>query len=203
MSYQSQFNRELDKLFKRRTDSLRHHIGQPRKGKTPAFNKKWRDNAINKLTEIAKEAQVHEYAEQEFSRRALRKRPWWPKEHGPGEDKKKAAFKDWYDKKLLKDDCIYVCWRNKQCIYVGRTEAGAGRIVKHFGRVWFPSITRIDIYPARSKKDLPALECVAIDRYKPRENDTSASKKKGAAKCRLCKSTRQIKRELRAIFPLK
>jgi hypothetical protein len=202
MSHQSQFNRELDKLFKRRTDSLRHHIGQPRKGKTPAFNKAWRDNAINKLAEIAKEAQVHECAEQEFSRRARRKRPWWPKEHGPGEDKKKAAFKVWYAKKLQKDNCIYVCWRNKQCIYVGRTEAGAGRIVKHFGRVWFPSITRIDVYPARSKKDLPALECVAIDSYKPRENDTSASKKKGSAKCRLCKSTRQIKRELKSIFPL-
>jgi hypothetical protein len=203
MSHQNQFNRELDKLFRRRTDSLRHHIGQPRKGKTPEFNKKLRERTIKELTAIAREAQVHEYAERAFSQRAGHKSPWWPKEHGPGEDRKKAAFRNWYQKKKLKKSCIYVHWHNKQCVYVGRTEIGTRRITNHFSKSWFPSVTRIDVYPARGKKDLPALECLAIDKFKPRKNDVSAANKRGAAKCPLCKSTRKIKSELRAIFPLK
>jgi hypothetical protein len=202
MSHQAQFNRELDKLFRRRTDGLRHQIGQPKKGKIPAFNKRLRERTIKRLTEIAKEAQVHEYAERAFSQRARQKRPWWPKEHGTGGERKKVAFRSWYKTKHLKKACIYVHWKERQCIYVGRTEIGSRRILNHFDKAWFPSITRIDIYPARGKKDLPALECLAIDKFKPRKNDMSAANKKGASKCPLCKSVRQIRSDLRAIFPL-
>ena len=202
MSHQIEFNRELDKLFRRRTDSLRHYIGRPRKGKSPAFNRTLRERAIGKLTAIAKEAQVREYALREFKKRFGQKRPWWPKDHGHGEAQKRAEFQKWYKRKELKKTCIYVHWNNRQCEYVGRTEIGARRITNHFGKSWFASITRIDVYPVRGIKDLPAMECLAIDRFKPKRNEVSAANRSGSSKCPLCKSVRQIKSQLRVIFPL-
>lgn len=203
MSYQSAFNRKLDSLFRTRTDWLRHRIGHPRKGKTPVFNRKRRERGIKRLIDIASKALIAECTQKEFLHRVEKRRRWYPKKHKTGRDAKKLAFKKWYDGKFKKESCIYIFWANGKCLYVGKTGRGPGRIVDHFEKYWFSRVTRIDVYMAHGKKDLPSLECLAIHRFKPKENDMKAAKKKGAAKCILCISTRQIRGELRRIFPLK
>jgi len=203
LSLQSIFNRELDSLFKKRTDWLRHEIGKPRKGKPPVFNRKRRERTIKSLVEIVSKAQIKDYVRKEFQQRVEKSARWYPKKNAISRDEKKREFRKWYERKFKKSSCIYLFWAGNRCLYAGKTIRGSGRIRNHFEKHWFSKATRIDVFMARGDKDLPSLECLAIPRHKPKENDIRAVKKKGSAKCPLCAETRLVKRELRQIFPLK
>ena len=202
--YQSEFNHELDRLYHIRTDRLRHMLGPKIKGKSPKFNRDIRNRVIENLKEITAEALVKDFTRKEIKRRVEKKRSWLiTRGKGVNLDAKKENFKEWYDKKCQGHrTCIYIFWRGRKCLYVGKTQKGPNRIISHIYDKRFGNPSRITLYLTRAKRNLPILECLAIHNFNPRINKTKAAKKKFTAKCPLCKRTRQIEKDLRRIFSI-
>jgi hypothetical protein len=96
-----------------------------------------------------------------------------------------------------------VFWSDRNCEYVGRTLRGKGRPSSSFDKFWFNGVTRIDIYSVASPAVVPKAECLAIDVFNPRRNVYSSSHPKFSRKCPICSAEKEIKRELRAIFPFR
>lgn len=74
--FQAEFNRELDKLYRMRTDKLRRIIGPGRKGKSATFNRVLLDKKIEKLKEIASRALVRKFYRREFHDRVEKYKRW-------------------------------------------------------------------------------------------------------------------------------
>jgi hypothetical protein len=123
---------------------------------------------------------------------------------GRGWRQQKDKFEKWFQNKYPdQDELVYVFWNKNKCQYVGRTGNGGSRPSSHFNRKDIPKITRVDIYPAKSKKHTPKLECLAVHRFGPSANNYRPSMKKRTKKCPLCAIHKQIKADLRKIFRIK
>lgn len=196
-----QFRRTVDRLFRRRASWLRNALGKPIPGAPPSFGRREREKAIDQLQGLASDSLARKLAKKEFLRSVDKKKSWHVK--GWGRDEKRQLFNGWYEEHIPYRRCIYIFWKGNKCVYVGKTKGGAGRPSAHFEKHWFSGATRIDIYALRGKKSLPALECLAIHRFQPRENKNKAQTAKWTKKCPLCKVHRDIKSELRSIFSLR
>src|SRR5437879_7197824 len=158
MSFQTQFDRTLDRLYERRTDKLRR-ILVPKPGPIRSLTKQRREKKIRELQEIASKTLAKKMAKKAFQKLVAQKRTWRTK--GWGTNKKQKIFRAWVRKKLSrKRGKIYVFWKNRECRYVGRTRGGGFRPSRHFRRGWFHGTTRIDVYLTKQKKSIPHLECL-------------------------------------------
>lgn len=204
MSRETQFRKQLDDLFHRRTEWLRRSVFGASPGKPPEFSKKRLDNAIERLLDIADDALTNKLARREFSRGVDHRRSWHCKRgKGHGIDRKRDHFSQWYDASFGTRACIYVFWARKRCVYVGKTKKGGSRPASHFEKYWFQPVTRVDIYGARGHRPLPALECLAVHRFGPSQNKNMPAQTKWHRRCPLCEVERHIATELRTIFRLR
>ena len=179
-------------------------LDTPKPGPPPGFGRKHVDRAIARLQALASEALADHVGRTEFERSVKEKRSWYVKKgKGHGFEQKRRSFKDWYAREIGGPPCIYGLWKNRACLYVGKTTNGAGRLTSYFEKAWFQSITRVDVYAPRGKHALSALECLAIHRFQPRKNKFKAADRKWTQKCPLCFLHRNIERELRSIFRLR
>ena len=204
--FQAEFNRELDKLYRMRTDKLRRVIGPGRKGKAATFNRVLLDNKIEKLKEIASRALVRKFYRREFRNRVEKNKSWHiTRGKGIRLEDKEERFNKWYKENFYPHrTCIYIFWRSKKCLYVGKTEWAPGRIISHLYSKRIGNPTRLDVYLSHGKSDLPILECLAIHRFSPIKNRTERSpKKKYSAKCPICINNRKIDRDLHRFFVFK
>jgi hypothetical protein len=200
MAAVKQFERGLNRLFSRRTAWLRRAVGRKRPGPVPVFSKAKVQPHITALARSAREILLNKRARAEFRKAILPKRGWQVKGKAFGFRAKKAKFQQWYDDKIGNSNCVYVFWSRRRCVYIGKTIRGRGRPASHFNKIWFPVITRIDIYPVPHRSEVPMAECLAIDLFKPRENQNRAAKVKYSKKCPVCAAVKDIKRELRSLF---
>lgn len=205
-NYQSEFNHELDTLYRIRTDKLRHMLGPARKGKSPRFDRDLLNRTVTKLEKITSKALAKPFQQEEFARRVRMKKRWFlTRGKGFKLDAKKKTFKNWYEKIFRHKKCsTYIFWTGRKCLYVGKTEKGPDRIISHIYSKRFGNPDRIDVYSTSGKRDLPILECLAIHRYDPKINKNRKSpKKKFTPKCPLCKRNNQIEKDLRRMFAQK
>ncbi len=202
MSKKNEFHKELIQLFKKRTYKLYNSIGDKTRGPNPEISREKVDSSIKKLQEIASTILAPKLAKEEFEENAGKKRK--RKIKGRGVKEKKTLFKQWYNSVFHNQDhLVYVFWSKRKCIYVGRTGRGGSRPINHFEKHWFGSVTRIDIYPARSKSHTPKLECLARHHFEPSRNKYLPAKAKYTQRCPLCKVHKQIRHELKTIFRLR
>jgi hypothetical protein len=201
MSRAAEFNRALDHLYRQRTRWLRQILGRRERGPHPKLGRTKIDNTIRVLQQLASEALANRLAKSEFTRSVAHKKSWHVK--GWGWREKQRSFNHWFDRYIQYRSCVYVIWKSKNCVYVGKTRMGSGRPSSHFEKHWFHGATRIDIYALRGKRPLPSLECLAIHRFQPAENRQRAQSLKWTTACPLCKVHKDIQSELRAIFRLK
>jgi len=195
------FRRELEALFRRRTQWLRSSVETPHPGRRVSLSKGHVDNAVVRLQELASEVLAEKLARREFELGVRGRRSWHAKRgKGRGVDAKRRSFNQWFDKHLGAGTFVYVFWRRRNCIYVGKTRRSGRRISGHFEKHWFGSVTRVDVYQTTGRRVLPALECLAIHRFQPARNKFKAEKRKWTRRCALCKVHRQINDELRRIF---
>lgn len=198
------FRQELDKLFKRRTHWLRTSIEGSRPGAPLSLSRGHVKNSIATLQQLASDALADDLARQDFEVGVRERRSWHCKRgKGRGVDRKRTAFNSWFDNKLGTGVYVYVFWRGRRCVYVGKTRQSGRRISSHFEKHWFASITRVDVYRASGRRVLPALECLAIHRFQPARNKFRAERRKWTRKCALCTLHRQIDQELSEIFRLR
>ena len=203
VSKEADFRRELDALYARRTDWLRHSIFRGRPGPPTKFSRKTVNRAIKKLQAIASDALASSLARTEFFDRVEERYRWYNRKgKGHGRTAKVKNFKAWYRRKVRHRRCIYAFWAMDRCLYVGKSKGGAGRVASHFTAFWFGQATRVDIYAVTGDRDLPILECLGIHRFQPSYNKSRAEAKKWTAKCPLCKLHRGIEAELRSIYRL-
>lgn len=199
-----QFRAELDRLFRRRTYWLRSAVEGPRPGPPPSLNRTHIRRAATKLQELASRALADNLARDEFEEGVLQRRSWHAKRgKGRGADAKRHAFNAWFDERLGPGIYVYVFWNRRRCVYVGKTAKSGRRISGHFDKHWFGGVTRVDVYSARGRRVLPALECLAIHRFQPSRNKFRAERRKWTKRCQLCTTHRLIDQELRSIFRLR
>jgi hypothetical protein len=199
MSHQVKFNRRLDGMYRKRTGWLRSVLTKANPGPVPALNKNQRNRAIDRLQEIASDALAKKMARKEFKRSVEEKKTWMTK--GRGIDKKREEFRAWARRKIDKHSGkVYILWHDNKCCYVGRTRGRGSRPSQHFKNGWFKGTTRIDVYMAPKKGDIPSLECLAVHRFLPSRNKIKVAKENWTAKCPLCALHKKIKTELRHIY---
>jgi hypothetical protein len=204
MSRVKAFRSVIDGLFQRRTHYLRKVLDRGVRGRPPAFRRRAVDDAIAVLQELASDHYAVRLARKEFRRSVYAKKSWHPKRGKPrGWRAKKKAFETWYADNFGRARCIYVFWSGKTCEYVGKTGVGGSRPSSHFKLVWFPHVTRIDIYAIRGKRALPALECLGMHHFLPRQNQSRAETRKWLKKCPLCVAHKTIESEMRDLFRLR
>jgi len=198
------FNRELQDLFERRTHWLRAHVSKPGPGRAPALNRATVTRGISRLQELASKCLATQYARREFDKTVDQHRQWHvTSSKGRGWRAKKKTFGEWYAGNIDHRSCVYAFWHKSRCLYVGKTDHGRGRPQSHFSKIWFPRVTRIDVYSTSQKSQIPRLECLAIHRFDPSENRHKAATKKWTKKCPVCVVRAEIKKELRRIFSLR
>jgi hypothetical protein len=195
------FRVELNDLFRRRSRWLNDALRGARPGRPAGLNRKILNQSIARMQKLASEALAPELARRSFQSGVRSRRSWHPKRgKGHGRAAKRAAFKSWFRSRFSTGTYVYVFWARKQCVYVGKTTKSGGRIASHFEKHWFSGVTRIDVYHTRGRRGLPALECLAIHRFRPLQNKFKAESRKWTSRCELCSVHRQIRHELDDIF---
>lgn len=201
MAQLTQFERELDALFARRTDWLRRAVGDRPPGRIPQWDKYKRQKAISALARIAESIVIRERGKDEFNKHKGERRSWHPKKgKGHGIDRKKKNFTRWYEKEIASKLCVYIFWSGKRCEYVGRTGNGGTRPQTHIEKHWFQRVTRIDIYIIRTTRELAMAECLAQHIYRPRLCKNRASHIKYTSHCPICMVSKDIQEELTNVF---
>jgi hypothetical protein len=197
MAFSKSFDRELNKLFRRRTYWLRRKLGTSGAGKPPEFGRKRVSVGIRRLKAIASNVLARKLAKSEFDEHTAPRRNYHVK--GRGRDEKKAEFEKWFASRFGKTKgLIYAFWGNhRECIYVGRTGSHGSRPSSHMKEDWFSIVKRVTIFPVRGKSHIPKLECLAIHDLRPTHNVYKAAKKKWTKACPLCKTHKYIENELR------
>jgi hypothetical protein len=151
------FRKELHKLFRRRTHWLHASVQGPRPGAPPSLSRGHVRNSIDKLQQFASDALAEKLARREFALGVRERRSWHCKRgKGHGVDRKRSAFNEWFDHNLGPANYIYVFWKGRTCVYVGKTRKSGRRISSHFVKHWFSPVTRVDVYQARGRRVLPA-----------------------------------------------
>ena len=198
------FHRELDALFERRTSWLRKAVDKGIKSRPKVFDRDRRKRAIEHLQVLATTALANEMGKKEFNK-IVDKKKQWRCSSGKGwlRDQKQDHFDDWFQKNIPFKNCIYVFWKKNHAEYVGRTVRGKGRPQSHFDRFWFNGTKRIDIYSTSLASEVPKLECLAIHRFRPKQNGVKASIPKWAKKCPVGEVHKLIREELSKIFALR
>jgi hypothetical protein len=198
------FHRELDGLFERRTSWLRKVVDRGIKTKPMVFDRKRRRRVFKQLKSLATDCLARDLAKREFKATIDKKKQWQCTQNkGWNRKDKRKNFDAWFDKNIPYKNCIYIFWKGRKAEYVGRTLKGKGRPQNHFSKFWFNGTSRIDIYSTSQASQTPKLECLAIHRFKPRQNGTKASIPKWAKKCPVCKTHKLVETELKDIFALR
>jgi hypothetical protein len=200
LSYVNQFDKELRRLFERRTMRLRKKLGEKQLGQPKKINRKYVNKTIKNMQALASKALTNSLAKKEFENSTKLIKYWKIKGHG--REQKRESIEVKFDRLISSRNCVYAFFKGKQCLYVGRTHNGGSRPASHYQKFWFTSATRIKIYSV-SKSEISKIECLAIHRYLPKHNKNKASTKKWTKKCPLCKIHKNIESELRQIFSFK
>jgi hypothetical protein len=200
----SEFQAQLNHLFRRRTHWLRSALAGPRPGPPPTLARSHVRRAIVKLQDLASEALAAKLARREFEASIRNRHSWHAKRgKGRGADAKRRSFNNWFDDHLRPGTHVYAFWNHRQCTYVGKTNWSGRRISSHFDKHWFGGVSRVDVYVTSGPRVLPALECLAIHWFRPTRNKFRAERRKWTSRCPLCAVHRTIDKELRSIFRLR
>ncbi len=204
MNSYKKFEKGLDNLFHRYTEKLRREAGKKSKGPKPKMDRRYLEHRIERLVQIARDAELHTHGRTAFDEAVDEKRQWHPKRgKGWGVEAKRRTFRKWYDDNIHGRNCVYILWAGCKCLYVGRTGAGGRRPEAHFEKFWFRAATRIDSYIVSGKRKLPMAECLAIDLFRPTKNKVRSAQKKWASRCPVCTKEVRVRRQLKQLFPLK
>lgn len=202
-SFAAEFDRELNSLFDARTHDLRSQIWAKR-GAAPKFTKTKIKKSIERLNEIAETALLRMPDIRDQLSEYDHKKRWHPKRgKGFGWSAKKREFRKWYDEHITTRNCVYVFWRNKRCLYVGRTLNGKGRPSAHFEKHWFSQATRIDVYGFDRKREVPRFECLFTHRHRPTQSRIRPATKRYYTRCPICVVKENIRYEIKYLFRLK
>ncbi|HVY52083.1 MAG TPA: hypothetical protein VHA07_11060 [Devosia sp.] len=198
-----QFDGVLYDLFEAQTHRLVSRVW-PAVGAVQKLTKKKVRRALVTLQKLATEAQLKSKSSKRILGEYDYKKQWHPKRgKGHGKRAKKRNFKEWYSDHITTQNCVYVFWNQKRCLYIGRTLNGKGRPSSHFEKYWFNNATRLDVYAFDRKRDVPRFECMMTHRHDPSYSWITPATKKYYSRCPVCDINKEIKIEISSFFRLK
>jgi hypothetical protein len=204
VSVKKQIENELARLSHDKSYALRKIAGVTGRGKQPSFTKTRVKKSTEKLLRLATEAVVKPLTMAAYKDSIVEKKQWHVKKgKGWSWKEKKKKFKSWLIEECGYQNYVYVFWNAKKCIYVGQSTQGKTRPDSHFEKRWFSPVTRIDILRVARKSEVSKLECLTIHHNKPKQNKNRPANSKWTKKCPVCKMHREIKGEMKRIFPFR
>jgi len=199
----TQFDDELFGLFQARTHALRASIW-PSPGPGVHITKQKVRRAIKRLTSLSEAALLRSKHVRRLLKNFDYRKQWHvTKSKGHGRDAKRRNFKQWYERKITTRNCVYALWNGKRCLYVGRTLNGKGRPTHHFDRHWFGAVSRVDVFAFDRKRGVPRFECLFTHRHEPSYSTIRPASKKYYLRCPICENSKEIRREVKALFRLR
>ncbi|MCC6782009.1 MAG: hypothetical protein IT457_04125 [Planctomycetes bacterium] len=197
------FERLLRRLFTHWSAGLVSLV-RARRGPLPNLHSQKLRRAIEKLQDEAEKCRFRTLVINGMRDRYERRVSWRVRTNGGrGPLARRTAFMEWYENHVGARNCVYVFWAGRRCRYVGRTTVGRSRPKTHFEKHWAAGVTRVDVYECRGRRDLAALECLAMHRFQPSHNRARSAQQRYLGKCRVCALRRRVRLEARRIFRLR
>jgi hypothetical protein len=199
MSLKTTFNRQLDDLWRRRTAELRCLVHGAKPGRSVAFSRQGRDKAIAAILATATSLFLKNEGAREFRNVTNGRRLWRIKGRGLiDRGNHLSIFSQGYPKTPI----VYVFWRSKRCLYVGKGNNG-GRLRSYAKSAYLREASCIEVFEVRSKSLIGKAECLATHLFRPRDNKVKAARQKWGKKCPICRGHDQLRAEVRSLFKMK
>jgi len=197
MALHTQFRRKLDRLWQRRTAELRSLI-KPKPGMPLAFTRAVRNRMLGELLDVASVLLVKKVARKAFRDIAAMRKLHRIKGRGlveRGNDV--VAFA-----KRLRGPIVYSFWRGRRCLYVGKGKQ-ASRLAGHQKSAYVTQADSIKVFLIPTKSHLPKAECLATHLFEPRDLKVKPARVRWGRKCPVCRRHDEIRKLLRALFPMR
>ena len=98
---------------------------------------------------------------------------------------------------------VYSYWEGQRCRYVGRSDAGIGRMWAPDERRYWKRTTRVEAMEPTTSRRIDELECMAIHFLRPLHNRYRASQRAYRSRCPVCEALDALNSELRELFSLR
>lgn len=198
MALVKDFERKLNQLWLLRTSRIQSLL-RKQKGRPRVFTKAQRDKRVRELEEMALAVLKKQVAKAEL--KSLTK--YTKRKHlsAHGSQNRFDQMVAWADRHLA-GPIVYSFWKNKTCLYVGRSESP--RRLRGYRRDIF--FTRADLVTVRvlsRRSDLAKAECLATHLFNPSGNGIGPAKQKYGKKCPVCSAKNEIKKDIEALFRLR
>ncbi len=162
-THAGKINNVLRKMWKRRSASLLRDLGVRKPGAIPTFNRRYRDTQIKSIQHI-------------LSRSMRKNLKFWVRDtttrrsvflNGIAGNRKWEVVRRRLQRYQNQRNLVYVFWRGRKCLKVGRSEIGLKRIEQQKGSALFQKASRVAVFfPSNGvKRSIPALECALTHLY--------------------------------------
>ena len=198
MALRKTFERTLTTLLHRRTDRLVGLI-KPKRGPRKDFTKRHREDGIAELQNLAEQILRKDVVPGRLKAITAGTRRTMLGGRGIEERFKRMCV--WAEQNLH-GPIIYSFWRGKRCLYVGK--GGSWRRLRAYRRdILLQQATSLRVRMVSGKSHVAMAECMSIHMHDPKHNINQSSKPKYSKRCPICKTNREIRDELRALFRMK
>jgi len=189
----------LKKMWVRKTAPLLRDIGLKKAGPVPAFDRRYREGKIRQLGFFINQGMrkdLQKWVKKKASRKSVLL-------GGTNGKNKWAVLRARLARQQKRRNLVYAFWRDGQCLKVGRSEKGLGRIKQQKETVSFQRAKRVTVFFPKDnrKRSVPALECALTHLFEP-PAPMKPAKRKWRDQCTVCKLKSRIKNQVRRLFPL-
>jgi len=201
MSFEKQFEKTLDELWKRRTSKIRSLVIHAGRGKRARFDRDIREKLLGDLLALStqillKRKDIQDKFEKGFGETR------YHKIRGRGYLNRYRNIYEWAKTEFPRDSLLYIFWKKRTCLYVGKAPSYL-RLRAYKKSKYLKEATRIQIRLVPSKSELARQECLAIHYYNPKDNKNKPPKQPWGKSCPICSSHDTIRREILALFTMK
>jgi len=170
-------------------------------GPLPRLSKEWREEKIDELQDLVERAHLPEL------KRWVRRNAELEEVRFKGRSAKDSKAFEVRDRVLKRRGkrrhVVYVSFRNKKCLKVGKSNRGLGRITSQVDAYYFRDATRVRVYfPMHHRKRfLPALECALTHLCRPYHLYKWPESKSYLRQCPACKDMKLVRKLVKKLFP--
>ncbi len=201
MSAKAEYRRVLSRLAQKELVPFLRIIGETISKRT--ISKRYRDKQLAEIQKLAQQIKMKRVRRNVSKRNEIRTVSF---RIGTRPASKTEILLKRFGRRRSPQHLVYVMWdKNGDCLKVGRSYRGIGRVTGQKDTYYFRAARRIRIYsPKRKgKRYLPMLECILTHIYEPKKNTIKPSKRKYSRECPFHRINNLLEREIQKRFPAK
>lgn len=199
MALLKDFHRSLDEMWRRYSAGIRSMV-RSRRGRKPAFSRKWRNKRIMRLLTLVERILCKQGAREELRKTTQGRR--WRQIKGWGQGARFECVRSWAERNI-DGAFVYSFWKGrKRCLYVGKAKSWR-RLCVYKKSIYLWHATRLRIDRVKRRSELGKAECLAIHLFRPKDNAKKAPHNKWGKACPVCIVHDRIHSALRDLFRIK